>query len=113
MTLNEFYKQLKKAKKELTFYRDGNSLRAVNASNKFCPLTAVWYVKEGEIYDIANYGEAAKDMGIGSVMAEDIADAADHSIDTLKEYVMTNKDMKKVWKKCLVIREKMEKILLT
>ncbi len=85
MTLEQFYKELKKTKKTMKWSFDEcgcNELRAETGLGSFCPITAVCLEKTNLIYGTPFFHIAARFLKLGERVAENIASAADGEVLT-------------------------------
>lgn len=91
MKASDFYSALARSRNKFRYSRrrrDNYALRLrlksrpKNAPCFYCPLTAVAYAETGKLFDVGQYLDAAKCLGIRLRTAHDIVAAADYPCPT-------------------------------
>lgn len=81
MTRQTFYRNLKKYSKFFRWKMDeyyDNSIRGIRGMKRYCPITAVCYMKKGKYFATHFYREAAKEIGLKDEDIDVIAASADN-----------------------------------
>ncbi len=79
MDLDTFLSKLSGDIWELTFI---DKLTHIEPDNKlFCPITYVALRETGKVFNLCQYDEAARELGLDTQLSLDIVEAADNSMD--------------------------------